>query len=118
MNDIDLIEGTPAHTARVRALNDAFRQTLIGGRIVITAGLCAAGSTTVQAILEAVSKFDAFTRDNDPWDEHDCAAVTVLGIDVLWKIDYYDSQMSFHSPDAADPDVTVRVLTIMRVDEY
>lgn len=42
----------------------------------------------------------------------------VDGIRILWKIDYYDRDRQFHSPDPADPKVTVRVLTVMRSDEY
>jgi hypothetical protein len=38
--------------------------------------------------------------------------------DYYWKIDYYDRNLELHSLDPADPEVTVRVLTIMRVDEY
>jgi hypothetical protein len=37
---------------------------------------------------------------------------------VLWKIDYYDRSRRYHSPDPADPKLTVRVLTVMRADEY
>jgi hypothetical protein len=36
----------------------------------------------------------------------------------FWKIDSYDRNTEFGSPDPADPDVTTRVLTIMRADEY
>lgn len=43
---------------------------------------------------------------------------TVGRQDYYWKIDYYDRNLEFHSPDPADPSATVRVLTIMRVDEY
>ena len=43
---------------------------------------------------------------------------TVDGQDFYWKIDYYDLDLEYHSPDPADPSVTVRVLTIMRVGEY
>jgi hypothetical protein len=43
---------------------------------------------------------------------------TAGGEDYYWKIDYYDHELEFHSPDPANPEVTVRVLTIMRVDEY
>lgn len=38
--------------------------------------------------------------------------------DYYWKIDYYDRNLELHSPDPADPSVTIRMLTIMRVNEY
>ncbi|MCB1722663.1 MAG: DUF3768 domain-containing protein [Gammaproteobacteria bacterium] len=54
----------------------------------------------------------------DPYGEHDMGRFTVDGQDFYWKIDYYDLDLEYHSPDPADPSVTVRVLTIMRVGEY
>jgi len=44
--------------------------------------------------------------------------ITVGRDDYYWKIDYYGGNMEFHSPDPADSEVTVRVLTIIRVDKY
>jgi hypothetical protein len=63
-------------------------------------------------------RFDAFTPDNDPHGEHDFGAFDEGGDRFFWKIDYYDKQMEFGSPDAADPDVTARVLTLMLAEEY
>jgi hypothetical protein len=36
----------------------------------------------------------------------------------MFKIDYYDKGLSFHSPDPADPTVTERIITVMLAEEY
>ena len=38
--------------------------------------------------------------------------------ELIFKIGYCDLELAFHSPDAADPKVTTRVMTIMLADEY
>ena len=104
--------------ARIRELNDQLRCKAIGGRIVITRGIEALGADGVRQVLTAVATFDDFTEDNDPWGEHDCVVLTVEGRRIIFKIDYYDGDLSCHSPDASDPAVTERVLTIMLGEEY
>ena len=104
--------------ARIRELNDQLRCKGIGGRIVITRGIEALGADGVRNVLSAVAGFDEFTEDNDPWGEHDCAVLTVNGRRVIFKIDYFDRDLRWHSPDASDPTVTERVLTIMLSEEY
>jgi len=59
-----------------------------------------------------------FTDSNDPHGEHDFGSFEHEGELVFWKFDYYDLDMNLHSPDAADPAVTCRVLTIMLAQEY
>ena len=108
---------TPARIARIRELNDHLRTTNRGGIVLITDGLAALGSEA-RAILDAVATFQDFNPDNDPWSEHDCASLEVNGHRIIWKVDYYDRSRRIHSPDPADPKVTVRVLTIMLASEY
>ena len=105
-------------TARIRELNDQLRCKASGGRIVVTAGIAALGTETIQQVLTAVARFSDFTDDNDPWREHDCAMLTVSGRRVLFKIDYYDLELAAHSPDPSDPAVTTRVMTVMLAEEY
>ena len=104
-------------STRICALNDELRRFGRGGRIVITAGIQALGKG-VAGVLAAVAGFDAFTADNDPYGEHDCAILIVDGVSVLFKIDYYDRSLTYHSPDPSDPTVTERVMTVMLASEY
>jgi hypothetical protein len=103
---------------RIRGLNDRLRTTGRGGMILITNGVGALGLPVVNAIFAALAKFTDFNADNDPWGEHDCAALAVDSVKVIFKIDYFDRSRRIHSPDPADPKVTVRVMTVMLADEY
>src|SRR6266403_1033857 len=105
-------ESSPEKTARIRELNNQLRRTAIGGRVVITPGIHALGTAAICQVLAAVARFDNFTEDNDPWGTHDCAILTGNGRRVLFKIDYYDLELRCHSPDASDPAVTPRVMTV------
>jgi hypothetical protein len=106
-------------TNKIRSLNDCFRRSLVmGGQTVLTAGVSDLDTDAKSALFRLVQTFEAFTPDNDPYGEHDFGAIDLAGVSYFWKIDYYDQGREFASPDAADPAVTVRVLTIMRADEY
>jgi Protein of unknown function (DUF3768) len=113
-----MTEDHPDPAQRVRQLNDAFRRTLVGGVVVVTAGVEALPSQLRSSLLAKVREFDAFTEDNDPHGEHDFGVVDDGDVRCFWKIDYYDREMELMSPDPSDPEVTTRVLTIMLADEY
>lgn len=105
--------------ATVRRLNDAFRRHNQGrGSFLITAGVRDRGEAFLQATIATVRAFEAFTRDNDPNEEHDFGSVTIEGERLFFKIDYYDLSLTAHTPDAADPAQTHRVLTVMLASEY
>lgn len=110
----------PFTTTGVRELNDAFRKSGSPalGQWLITSGVQAEGADFVAAAISAVRSFDSFNPGNDPWEEHDCATINVVGRTVIWKIDCYDPTLSGYSDNAADPAVTRRVLTIMLASEY
>ena len=109
---------TDDRAVRIRRLNDGLRTTGNGGQMVVTNGIASQPPETAHAIYQAIESFTGFTEDNDPWGEHDCASLTVDGVRVIWKIDYYDRSRQFLSADPTDPKQTVRVLTIMLAEEY
>lgn len=102
----------------IAAFNDNLRRFHTGGLVVISQGMAALDREVWREVVAAVATFDAFTKDNDPYGEHDCAVVDVQGLSVIWKIDYYDPTMLHGSDDPTNPEVTRRVLTIMLAEEY
>ena len=107
-----------AQTDAIRAANDAFRQTFQGGAVVITAGIIALGAEMQERIFAAVSTFDEFCDDNDPWHEHDFGSLEIDGEQIFFKIDYYDLARAMHSDDPANPSITERVMTIALTNEW
>jgi hypothetical protein len=107
-----------SHTDRIRALNDNLRRNFSTGRAVITVGVAALGSEAVARIVKTVEVFDDFSHANDPHQEHDFGTFEADGNTIFFKIDYYDKTLMQHSPDAADPSITERVITIMLAEEY
>ena len=106
-------------TRLIAEINDNFRRFLTGGQIVITQGVQALTKDQQIAVLRGVTNFTDFNPDNDPHHEHDFGAIEIDGgIKIFWKIDYYDLSLTYHSPDATNPKVTRRVLTIMLASEY
>src|SRR6266536_3057322 len=97
---------------KIRELNDPFRTTMTGGKVLMTAGVDALPSDVKAMVLRRVATFSDFTKDNDPRGEHDFGNFTLGGHKLFWKIDYYDANMEFGSEDPADPSKTTRVLTI------
>ena len=73
--------------ARIAELNDTFRRTLTGGRVLITSGIQNQGEESVAAVLAAVRGFNNFHPDNDQHGEHDFGALSVEGIKVFFKLD-------------------------------
>jgi Protein of unknown function (DUF3768) len=104
--------------ARIRHLNDAYRQTFSGGRVMVTCGVAELPDVVKAKALQLVAAFDQFTEDNDPRGEHDFGSFELVNHMFFWKIDYYDERCEFGSEDPADPTKTTRVLTLMLASEY
>jgi hypothetical protein len=105
-------------TEKVRELNDAFRKSFSGGKVVVTASVAELPDMVRANALVEVSRFDRFTEDNDPHDEHDFGSFDLVGRTFFWKLDYYDPTMEFGSEDPSDPEKTTRVLTLMLTEDY
>ena len=97
----------------IKTLNDNFRKTFIGGRVMLTSGIRAKTQDEIAEILEKVRSFDNFTTANDPYGEHDFVSIDYKGNKIFAKIDYYDLNYEYMSENPTDPTITNRVLTIM-----
>jgi len=106
------------NTDRIRELNDQLRRQLTTGLAVITPGVAALGQEAVDRIVKTIAVFDDFCHANDPYQEHDFGSFEADGHEIFFKIDYYDNDLTYHSPDPSDPAVTKRVITIMLAEEY
>jgi len=103
---------------QIAVLNDRFRQTFWGGKVMMTSGVQALPEELQLKIFLAVSEFDDFTEDNDPHREHDFGRIMFVDVQVFWKIYYFDHSLCWGSEDASNTDITTRVLTIMLASEY
>ena len=104
---------------RIAMLNDRLRMHGLGGKMMITRGIADLGEETVRNVLQVMRQHSAWTKDNDPYGEHDFGVITLAdGLKAYFKIDYYDALMEYGSDDPADPEKTVRVLTLMLPEEY
>jgi Protein of unknown function (DUF3768) len=102
----------------IARLNDAFRRTFMGGKVMMTAGVHALPDTVKASAMLKVATFDGFTEENDPHGEHDFGSFELYGDKFFWKIDYYDERLECGSENPADPEKTTRVLTLMLAHEY
>lgn len=125
----------PEHLDAIRRLNDAARERPgIASIANVTAGFHALPDADRFAALAAIVSFSKFDGNNDPCGEHDFGAVyrlpsggwtqdrpnddNAIAETVFWKVDYYDSTLTYGSEEPWDDRQTKRVLTIMLAGEY
>src|SRR6202022_315545 len=107
-----------ATSQRIRELNDAFRKTFAGGKMVMTASVAALPEMVKASALVKLAEFNDFTPENDPHGEHDFLSFEHCGRTFFWKCDYYNKEMDGGSEDPADLDKTNRVVTLMFAEDY
>ena len=109
------------NTNKIAELNDNLRKHMWSpghNKIVLTRGVCSLPLMEQMLLLKKVRDFNEFNKANDPYKQHDFGRVEHNGTNYFFKIDYYNLDMDACSDDASNPDITIRVLTIMRADEY
>jgi hypothetical protein len=126
---------TPEQIDTIRRLNDAARKRPGLASIAnVTSGFQALADTDRLAALTAIIGFSAFWEGNDPYGEHDFGAVyhlasgqwvqdrpddtAQIATTVFWKVDCYDTTLTYGSDAPWDEGRTKRVLTIMLASEY
>ena len=82
-------------TLKIQGLNDRFRRTFNGGKILMASGVSELSLPQQITLMTLVRTFDDFSEDNDPYGEHDFGKIELNGTAYFWKIDYYD--MDFES---------------------
>ena len=103
---------------RIAQMNDALRRTGRGGVIIMTRGVRALPDFNLASLLAALADYDQFDEDSDPHGERDFGLLDHAQRELLWKIDYFDVTLTWGSDDPADPEKTMRVLTILLAEEY
>ena len=106
------------NVSEIAKLNDAFRVNPSLGTLILTEGIRNNTHDDITTIINKVRTFDDFNKDNNPYGEKDFGAFDFKGKKIFWKIDYYDREFLFLSPNASKPRLTNRVMTIMYADEY
>ena len=106
-------------TEKIRALNDAFRTTMTGGKVLLTAGVNALPSDVKAMVIRRVATFSEFNEDNDPHGEHDFGKLHARWTQVLFQ----DRLLRFeHGVRIGRSEPTRRkqpaCLTIMLAEEY
>ena len=104
-------EAQDAMTANIAQRNDALRRSIpvifSPNQFVLTRGIADTFENKLEDLFERIRTFDAFTPDNDPWEEHDFGPFEFCGQKVFWKIDDYDGEQGLQL-----------VFTILLADEY
>jgi hypothetical protein len=98
---------------KIIALNDQLRTSFKGGRVQMTPGVYELDDRLRGRALSVLAAY----RNFGPRSEHDCGVFIFAGFAFEWRIEYRGKDGTGTSPDPADPNQTLRVLTIYAVDD-
>lgn len=94
--------------AKVIELNDQLRTTFKGGRVQMTRSFYDIDARLRGRALYAMSRYNKFDAEN----EHDWGVFIFGGYAFEWQIEYRGANGAGFSPNPADPEKTLRVLTL------
>ena len=109
---------TQEQLKRMQNLNDMLRIFHKNGEIVYSSGMSIFSNYDLFQIMRTISFYDDFNKDNNPYGEKDFGIVNFKNYKIIWKIDYYDNELKYHSSAPYDSNQTKRVMTVMLADEY
>ena len=101
----------PAQVAAARQQNDAFRRSLTGGSLLLSAGIIAVDAANQARIIEAVRAFDDF----DPSDPQDTRDIGDLEVEIVEPGIAHWHELIFFRIDRIN---NAPVLTIMLASEW
>jgi hypothetical protein len=99
--------------AKIVALNDQLRTRFNGGRVQMTKSVYELDDRLRGRALSVLARYNKFHPDS----EHDWGTFIFAGFSFEWRIEYRGKDGAGVSPDAADPDKTLRVLTLYAIDD-
>lgn len=99
--------------AKVIALNDQLRTTFKGGRVQMTPSVYGLDNRLRGRALSVLARYDSFHPDS----EHDWGTFIFAGYSFEWRIEYRGADGTGMSPDPADLDKMLRVLTLYAIDD-
>lgn len=67
----------------IQTLNDNFRKSLLGGKVMLTRGIFSKGQKAINEILDSVKIFNNFNSKNDPYNEHDYGSFVYNGQKIM-----------------------------------
>jgi len=97
----------------IAALNDQLRTTFSGGRVQMTSNVYELDDRLRGRALSVLARYSRFEPDS----EHDRGVFIFAGFAFEWRIEYRSRDYSGLSADPADPQQTMRVLTLYVFDD-
>ena len=99
--------------AKIIALNDQLRTTFKGGRVQMTPSVYQLDDRLRGRALSVLARYSKFHPEN----EHNWGTFIFAGYSFEWRIEYRNNDGIAPSPDASDPEQTLRVLTLYVMDD-